>query len=143
MAQSELPDLVYSGDADGIIFMQDISQALIDKANKSGVPFLVVDSHSNNDEVTSINPDYKKATFDATNYLIDKGHNDIAIVASSVVPDFYTQTISGYNEAMSLHNISPNPDYFYISATNEESAYLAAKKNLQKKKTSHSNTLYS
>lgn len=134
MAQSELPDLIYSGDADGIIFMQDISQALIDKSNKSGVPFLVVDSHSNNDDVTSINPDYKKATFDATNYLIEKGHKDIAIIASSVVPDFYTQTISGFNEAMSLHNISPNPDYCYISATSEDSAYLAAKKLFKRKK---------
>ena len=134
MAQSELPDLIYSGDADGMIFMQDISQALIDKANKSGVPFLVVDSHSNNEGVTSINPDYKKATFDATNYLIDKGHKDIAIIASSVVPDFYTQTISGYNEAMGMHNLSPNPDYCYISATNEETAYIAAKKLFKRKK---------
>ncbi len=134
MAQSELPDLIYSGDADGIIFMQDISQSLIDKANKSGVPFLVVDSHSNNEGVTSINPDYKKATFEATNYLIEKGHKDIAIIASSVVPDFYTQTISGYNEAMSIHNISPNPDYCYISATSEDSAYLAAKKLFKRKK---------
>ncbi len=136
MARSELPDLIYSGDADGVIFMQDISQALIDKANKSGVPYIIVDSHSNNDAVTSITPDYKKAAFDATSYLIEHGHTDIAIMASSVVPNFYTQTISGFNQAMNDHNLSPNPNYCYISATNEESAYLAAKNFFKRKKRS-------
>lgn len=134
MAQSELPDLIYSGDADGIIFMQDISQSLIDKANKCGVPFLVVDSHSTDENITSINPDYRKAAFDATSYLINHEHKDIAIIASSVVPDFYTQTISGFNEAMKMHNLSPNPMHCYMSATNEDSAYLAAKKLLKNKK---------
>lgn len=134
MAQSELPDLIYSGDADGIIFMQDISKALIEKANNSGLPFIVVDSHSSIENVTSINPDYKKATFDATSYLINNGHTDIAIMASSVVPDFYTQTIQGFNEAMSLHNLTPNPKHCYMTASNEETAYQAAKSLFKKRK---------
>ena len=134
MSQSELPDLIYSGDADGIIFMQDINQTLIDKANASGVPFLIVDSHSNNENVTSINPDYKKATYDATSYLIKHGHKDIAMIASNVVPDFYTQTLSGFNEAMEEFHISPNTDFCGISALNEESAYKEAKKLLEMKK---------
>ena len=128
MAQSELPDLIYSGDADGIIFMQDISKTLIDKANASGVPFLIVDSHSNNENVTSINPDYKKATFDATSYLINHGHTDIAMIASNVVPDFFDQTFSGFSEAMVEHNIELNPDFCNISASSEDSAYEEAKK---------------
>lgn len=128
MAQSELPDLIYSGDTDGIIFMQDISPALIEKATASGVPFLVVDSHSNNENVTSINPDYKKAAYDATSYLIRHGHTNIAMIASNVVPDFYSQTLSGFTEAMTEHNITPNPDFCNISATNEDSAYAESKK---------------
>ena len=117
LSQTELPDLIYSGDADGIIFMQDISPALIEKANLCGVPFLVVDSHSSNDKVTSINPDYKKAAYDATSYLIRHGHTDIAIIASNVVADFYNQTLSGFTEAMTEHNITPNPSFCNISAT--------------------------
>ncbi|MBQ7108860.1 MAG: LacI family DNA-binding transcriptional regulator [Clostridia bacterium] len=133
MSQSELPDLVYSGDADGIIFMQDISKTLIDKANASGVPFLVVDSHSNIDGVTSINPNYKKAAFDATSYLIKHGHTDIAIIASSVVPDFFDQTFSGFSEAMKKHNMAPKPDFCNISASSEDSAYEEAKKLFKRK----------
>ena len=133
MSQSELPDLIYSGDADGIIFMQDISQTLIDKANACGVPFLVVDSHTNNDNITSLNPDYKKAAYDATLYLIRQGHTDIAMIASNVVPDFYNQTLSGFTEAMDENNLSVNPDFCNISAADEASAYTEAKKLLERK----------
>lgn len=133
MGHSELPDLVYSGDADGVIFMQDISGALIHKAKRSGVPFLIVDSHSSNDGVTSINPDYKKAAFDATKYLIEHGHRDIAMIASNVVPDFFTQTVLGFSEAMNEAGYFTNPDFTGISASDEDSAYLAAKQLLESK----------
>jgi undecaprenyl pyrophosphate phosphatase UppP len=36
--QTELPDIIYSGDADGIILMQDTDENLIEKANKNRVP---------------------------------------------------------------------------------------------------------
>ena len=127
-SQSELPDLIYSGDADGIIFMQDISPSLLEKATACGVPFLVVDSHASHENITSINPDYKKAAYDATSYLIRHGHKDIAIIASNVVPDFYSQTLSGFHEAMALHNLMPNPAFCNISAAGEDSAYEEAKK---------------
>ena len=127
MAQSELPDLIYSGDADGIIFMQDISQTLIDKATLSGVPFIIVDSHSNNSEATSINPDYKKAAFDATRHLIEHGHKDIAMIASEVVPDFFEQTLEGFKAAMHSKNLEVKDEFCNKLASNEESAYNVAK----------------
>jgi len=133
MGQTELPDLIYSGDADGIIFMQDIGQALINKATASGVPFLIVDSHSSNENVTSINPDYKKAAFDATSYLIQNGHTNIVMISSKVVPDFHTQTLLGFSEAMKANNIPINPDLCNISATNEASAYSVAKELFKRK----------
>ncbi len=127
MNQTELPDLVYSGDADGIIFMQDISPILLEKAKKSGVPFVVVDSHSNKKEITSISPDYKKATYDATSYLIKRGHTDIALISSSLVADFKEQTISGFLEAMKEHGITPKPEFTNISVASEDSAYFVTK----------------
>lgn len=93
MKQSELPDLIYSSEADGIIFMQDISPVLIQKATKCGVPFVVVDSHYTRPNITSINPDYRKATYDATTYLAKHGHTSIALISSNVVDDFRNQTM--------------------------------------------------
>ncbi len=125
--QTELPDLIYSGDADGIIFMQDINETLIEKAKESGVPFIVVDSHSNNKEITSISPDYKKATYDATSYLIKRGHSNIALISSSLVSDFKEQTISGFLDAMKKHGITPKPEFTNISVASEDSACFVTK----------------
>lgn len=127
LSSSELPDIVYSGDADGIIFMQDIPPILIDKAKACKLPFVIVDSHSRNDSVTSINPDYITAAFDATNYLIENGHTDIAVVSSKIVPDFYKQTLEGFKNAMSKNSLHIKKEYTKIFAENENSAYEAAK----------------
>ena len=131
-SKNELPDIVYSGDTDGIIFMQDISQKLMDKATKCSVPSVIVDSHSIDERISSITPDYRKATSDATKHLIEHGHQKIAIIASKTVPNFYKQTLAGFNETMKTHNIAPNPDFYGISAINEETAYEAARQLLSK-----------
>ena len=128
MKQSELPDLIYSGEADGIIFMQDISSALIEKASKSGVPFVVVDSHSTRPDITSINPDYRKAAYDATTFLAKHGHTSIALISSKIVEDFHNQTMSGFTEAMSDCGLVPDSALCNIYAFDEETAYNEAKK---------------
>ncbi len=127
-SQNNLPDAIYSGEADGIIFMQDITPALIDKAVELGVPFVVVDSHSSNKNITSISPDYRGATFDATTYLLNHGHQNIAMIASNVVSDFYEQTLNGFTSAMSEKALTPRPEFTNIFATSEDSAYIVAKK---------------
>ena len=125
---TELPNLIYSGDADGIIFLQDISPALIEKAKASGVPFIIADSHSTSDDVTSINPDYRNAAYNATRYLIDRGHRDIAFIGYTVVPEFFEQTRSGFNDAMREQGIAPNEKLTAFTAEDEESAYQIARK---------------
>lgn len=126
MSNSELPDIVYSGDADGIIFMQDIAPILIEKAVACKLPFVIVDSHSRNNKITSINPDYITAAFDATNYLIENGHTDIAVVSSKIVSDFYKQTSEGFKKAMKKNSLPIRKKYTEIFAENENSAYKAA-----------------
>ncbi len=125
--KDELPDIVYSGDTDGIIFMQDISRKLMDKAIASGVPFVVVDSHSTVEGITSVNADYRSATFEATKFLLENGHRDIAMISSETVPDFHTQTLAGFTEAMKEFGLTPNPEYYGYCATGENTAYEAAK----------------
>ena len=133
-SKDELPDMVYSGDTDGIIFMQDISRKLTDKALASGIPFVVVDSHASVEGITSVNADYRSATFAATKFLIEKGHKEIAMISSENVPDFHTQTLAGFTEAMKDSGLTPNPNYYSLSATGEESAYNVTKQLLSTRK---------
>lgn len=124
---NELPDAIYTGDTDGMIFMQDISDTLTEKAIASGIPFVIVDSHSLTDRVTSINPDYCGAAYTAASYLLELGHRDIAIISSNVVDTFQAQTLLGYTNAMNERGLTPAPEYVEHSVSNETGAYKAAK----------------
>ena len=127
-AQNDLPDLVYSGSTDGLIFMQDISDELTQKAIASEVPFVVVDSHIMSSAVTSVNPDYCNAAYLATKHLIRNGHRDIALIGSSVVRQFQAQTLRGYQRALREHGIPSLPEYAEMTVSNEQEAYDVAKK---------------
>ena len=127
-SKPELPDTVYSGDTDGIIFMQDINEKLIDKAVECKIPSVIVDSHSISKKIPSIAPDYRKATYDATKHLIKHGHTDIAMIASDTVLDFYKQSLLGFCDAMNEVHLNTDPESCGICARDEESAYNACKK---------------
>lgn len=124
---NELPDIVYTGDTDGIIFMQDISDALTEKVLASGIPFVVVDSHSLSDNVISVNPNYHGAAYNAASFLLSMGHRQIAMISSNVVERFREQTFSGFLSAMQEYRLKPRPELIEQSVRNEAEAYDAAK----------------
>ena len=130
--RGDLPDSVYSGDVDGMVFMQDITPAMKKKAISSGVPFVVVDTHDSDSALISVSADYTKAAYMATSYLIENGHRDIALLSSNIVPDFYKQTLQGFANALLQNSIAVLPEFVEQTAYNEESAYFAAKELLSR-----------
>ena len=121
---NDLPDVAYSGDVDGIVYLQNISEDLFERTTVTGLPFVVIDSHSGDGRTTSITPDYKSAVFTAAGYLSDKGHSKIAMFSTDAVPDFYTATLEGFAAAKER--------YGFASCANtvvrrEAEAYEAAK----------------
>ncbi|MBR5314727.1 MAG: LacI family DNA-binding transcriptional regulator, partial [Clostridia bacterium] len=130
--RGELPDSVYSGDADGMIFMQDITPAMKKKAIASGIPFVVVDTHDADPSLISVSADYTRAAYMATTHLIENGHKNIALLASNIIPDFYKQTLQGFANALLENSIAVLPEFIEQTAYNEESAYFAAKEILSR-----------
>lgn len=116
-----LPDLIYSGDADGIIFFSDIEPDILKEVLKTEIPFVVADSHAVLKECTSLNPDYEMAAATATKYLTVNGHRRIALITSSFVSNFFRQTSSGFLSALEQAGIAAGP--IYQNARDEESAY--------------------
>lgn len=131
----DLPNIVYSGDVDGLIFLQDIEEDLLKKTLKTEIPFVVVDSHKNASDITSVNSDYCVAAYDAANYLINMGHRDIVMIGNSTVSDFFKQTYSGFKNAMDKHGLSIRENQEDIAVSNEDEAYKIASKLLTSKKT--------
>ncbi len=122
---ADLPDVVYSGDVDGIVYLQNINDALLKKTIEKEVPFVVVDSHSGNPKTTSITPDYFSATEIAANYLFEKGHKRIAMLTTDSVPDFGTATCAGFKKAM--ENAGVKAVFENTKVRDEAGAYAAAK----------------
>ncbi len=123
----ELPDIVYSGDVDGMIFLQDISSSVLQKVTEIDMPFVVVDALKVMDGVTSINPDYSSAAYDATSYLIDQGHRDIVLIANKEVDSFFAQIYQGFQKAMTDNGLSLCKNQLSISVSGEEAACRTVK----------------
>ncbi|NLB82531.1 MAG: LacI family transcriptional regulator [Clostridiaceae bacterium] len=126
--KNKLPNIVYSNDTDGIIFLQDIDKDVRDEVKNTNIPFLVIDSHSVDNSITAINPDYFTASYTATNFLIKNGHKKIAFITSSFIPDFYDQTYSGFKKAMDEAMLSIKPEFIQVNSTNESTAFNCMEK---------------
>ena len=129
----DLPDIVYSGDTDGVIFLQDIGGELLKRTLETEIPFVVVDSHTNVSNITSVNPDYCAAAYDATSYLIDMGHTDIVMIGNKTVSEFFKQTYNGFKKAISDNGLNMRKNQADITARGEEEAYSQTKKLLTSK----------
>jgi DNA-binding LacI/PurR family transcriptional regulator len=118
-----IPNSVSNQDADGIIFLQDTPEVILDGVGALGVPFVLVDAQSSVDEkYTTINPDSERSAYVATEYLIKKGHRHIGFIGSSYLPRFYIQTSSGFMRALSDNGLSANPAWVFSNAHDEASA---------------------
>jgi DNA-binding LacI/PurR family transcriptional regulator len=118
-----IPKSVSNQDADGIIFLQDTPEAILDGVAALGVPFVLVDAQADVDEkYTTINPNSERSAYTATKYLIKKGHRNIGFIGSSYLPRFYTQTYTGFLHALSDNGLQVNPAWVFQNAHDEISA---------------------
>lgn len=117
-----LQDIIKQEDSDGIICYQDMEQEILEEIKESNIPFVVVDAHFTNSDITSINTDYTKAAYIATEYLIEHNHKDIGFICSNFIPDFYVQCFSGFKNALKDYNLSLNPSWIQDKAEDEDTA---------------------
>jgi DNA-binding LacI/PurR family transcriptional regulator len=118
-----IPKSVSNQDADGIIFLQDTPEAILDGVAALGVPFVLVDAQADVDEkYTTINPNSERSAYTATEYLIKKGHRNIGFIGSSYLPRFYTQTYTGFLRALGDNGLQANPAWVFQNAHDEISA---------------------
>ena len=118
-----LPEIINRNDTDGIIFLQDTDKTILNEIDKRNIPYVVVDTHSPNNDFTCITGDYLLSSFTATKYLISKGHKNIAFIGSSYIPDYYHQAFTGYKNALEETNMSIPPSWIQIDAFDEASSY--------------------
>lgn len=117
------PEIIKRNDTDGIIFLQETDKIILNEIERRSIPYVVVDTHSPDNNFTCIAPDYLLSSYTAAKYLTGMGHRNIAFIGSSYIPDFYLQSFTGFKNAMEEVGISIPPSWIQIDAMDEVSSY--------------------
>ena len=105
----ELPRILSEGVADGLLLvgvhLDARTHALLQQQN---IPVVLVDAYAPQASYDAVLSDNMSGSFQATNLLIEKGHQKIAIVGSQ--PDAYPSICerrAGYDQALAQAGLSP------------------------------------
>lgn len=124
----KLPDVITSRDTDGVIIFQDINPQIMFDIESYGISCVVVDSHIDVGQISSVSNDAEKYSDEGVRYLLERGHEKTGILSSSYIPNFWLQCFSRFTKALSERNLMINPAWVQNTAVNEDSAYLCMEK---------------
>lgn len=119
---SRLEATLLQHNADGVIFLRDISSEWQSNIQETGVPFVVVDSQKKSPTYPCIQADYTLSSYRATRHLIENGHTRIAIIGMNRIPDYYMRSFEGYQAALIEEGLPIRPDWIQPEAFDELSA---------------------
>lgn len=126
-----LPDIIKQKDTDGIIFLEDIEKTVLNEIQRLDIPYVIIDAHSLDSGITSVNADYELSAYTACRYLMESGHKNIAMICSSFIPEFYLQSFTGFKKALDEMQISIPSSWMQIDAIDEISSYKCMEKILK------------
>lgn len=112
---------------DGVILMHEkIDKQTKDMLKSYKIPVVLASVRIEGLDVPSVNINNYQAAYDATNYLIDKGHERIGIIAGDM-QDITAgqQRYKGYRDALKDHNIKENVSYMREGKFHIEDGYKA------------------
>lgn len=118
---TEIPDIIRIQDADGAIFLQGIDKLLLDKLDEIQFPYLLIDLHENNDKVTHVSLDCESLIYRSVEYLVGKGHRNIAFLGSEWLPGYYIRCFTGYQKGLAEFGLGIQPGWIQTGANTPES----------------------
>lgn len=100
---------------DGIVIVGMYPSKDIEEYKKSGIPAVLVDCYCNNDHFFhSVRTDDRYGGYMATDYLVQKGHRNIAIVSGEIRENgVNNMRFLGYQDALLEANIAYNASLVY------------------------------
>ena len=112
---------------DGIIIVGTYPGENLDALRTSGVPIVLVDSYVTDSGFHTIGIKDREGARMATQYLIDKGHRDIAFISGSIRENgVNSKRYQGYCEAMQAAGLCVSKDALYLGTVDHEYGQQAA-----------------
>ncbi|WP_425348949.1 substrate-binding domain-containing protein [Halalkalibacter urbisdiaboli] len=106
-----LPRTYYENKVDGFIILGQVSKEYIDLLTVNEIPKVFLDFYTDLSDIDSVVTDNFYGVYELTNYLIDKGHRDIAFVGNIYSTSSIQDRFLGYYKSLLEHKISLKQDY--------------------------------
>jgi LacI family transcriptional regulator len=98
---------------------------------KKDIPLIFFDRVAEQKNCTSILIDNRKAAYEATGHLIEKGCRKIVYITAPPKRNVYIDRLLGYKQALAAHQIDYVEEYIMISNLSQEAGAAAAMRILQ------------
>lgn len=110
-----IKNYIHSKWVDGIILLtaREDDRCIEYLKEKEKYPFVVVGRPEKSDGILWVDNDNFKAMYDVVNYLINKGHRDIAFIGGPHTLNVTKDRLDGYLRALKVHGISVDEKLIY------------------------------
>lgn len=106
-----LPKLYYERKVDGFIILGQISKGYIEAVQTMDLPKVFLDFYDEHSDIDSIITDNFYGAYELTNYLVKKGHREIAFVGNLYSTSSIQDRFLGYFKSLLEHRIPVNQEY--------------------------------
>ncbi|MCK9483416.1 MAG: LacI family transcriptional regulator [Candidatus Marinimicrobia bacterium] len=108
------PKMIRERNVDGVILISVQKEAFVNQLMDDRIPLVLVDPNSNYHNATQVVIDNEDGAFQATQYLILKGHKKIAFISPHLDRDSFRLRYAGFNKAMTHYHLSIDENYVQI-----------------------------
>ena len=133
--EKESIDLLRSKQVDGLIgaFSHDSKDEVL-ALGKAGFPIVQIDRLVDDSQIPSVIIDNILSGYEATEYLIKKGHRRIAHITGALDTNTGIRRAEGYRKALQEYGIEIDEELVMEGDFSQESGYLAMKEILERNK---------
>ncbi len=125
----DLPRFIQEHNVDGVIIAGKVPAEIINSIEQNKLPVVFVDYCPPKGDYSAVLIDNIKGGIEATDYLIDHGHQKIAFIGGDLQHPSIQGRFQGYKQAIEQKKVSFNPKYVITSEadTTRDTGYNAAR----------------
>ncbi|PAB59204.1 LacI family DNA-binding transcriptional regulator [Anaeromicrobium sediminis] len=127
-------NLLKAKQVEGIVFMTwELDEKLIKYISNIDTPVVLINRNTDKLEIPSVSIDNFKAAYEITEYLINKGHKEIALMRRQGHDAFSLRIYEGYKKALEDNDIPLNENIVYEGEYKIEKGYELTEKLIEGK----------
>jgi len=121
-SSEDLISFLQNWNIDGLFIIGVFKDYFFEVLNNLNIPTVLIDSYVHDSHICNVGLEDFKGSYNATKYLIDRGHRNIAFSSPTIKAGGVLQErFQGYKTALLDHKIPFNPDIVYVQEMDYDS----------------------